>query len=212
MLEENKIKIRQARLEDIPQILEAEKAAWGKERAATFEMFESRIKTFPEGTKVAQINDNIAGAISTEIVNYDLENDSPNWYEITDNGFIAKTHNPSGDTLYGVNLSVHPTWQNKEIGKELLRNIIEFGISMNLKRGLLGSRIPNYHKFAHKMKVEDYVNLCQQKSGSSTIQPDPELLFYLKCGLKIVKVIPNYFEDPESLNYGVLLIMKNPYL
>lgn len=38
MFRKNKIKVRQARIEDIPQMLEVEKAAWGEERAATFEI------------------------------------------------------------------------------------------------------------------------------------------------------------------------------
>jgi len=57
----DKIKIREAKIDDIPQILEVEKAAWGEEKAATFEMFESRIKTFSEGTLVATINNKIIG-------------------------------------------------------------------------------------------------------------------------------------------------------
>ncbi len=40
---------------------------------------------------------------------------------------------------------------------------------------------------------------------------DPEIWFYLKAGLQIVKVIPDYFEDPESCNNGVLLAWKNPF-
>ena len=217
MFEENEIKIQQTKIDDIPKILEVEKATWGEKRAASSDMVKSRIEIFPEGTLIALVNNNLVGFISTQIVNYDLEHDSPSWYEITDNGFIAKTHNPHGDTLYGVNLSVHPEWQNRDVGKKLLKSVIEFGISINLKQGLLGARVPHYYKFADKIKIEDYVNICKQKvedniSLNDNIPPDPELLFYLKCGLQIVKVIPNYFEDPESLNYGVLLMMKNPYL
>lgn len=214
MFGKNEIKIREVKIEDIPQILEIEKAAWGKEGAATFEVFESRIKTFPEGTRVAFINEDIVGVISTEIVNYDLENDSPGWYEITDNGFIAKTHNPNGDTLYGVNLSVHPLYQKRGVGRKLMESIGKLAIKCNLKQGILGGRIPNYHKFASKINIEDYVNLVNQKGGMN-IPPDPELLFYQKeywkIGLKVVKIIPNYFKDPESLNYGILLVWKNPF-
>jgi len=50
-----KIKIKQAKIEDIPAIFQIEKEAWGEKWAATKEMFESRIKTFPEGTLVAEI-------------------------------------------------------------------------------------------------------------------------------------------------------------
>ncbi|MCM8788003.1 MAG: GNAT family N-acetyltransferase [Candidatus Omnitrophica bacterium] len=205
----NKIKIRQAELEDIPQILEVERAAWGKERAATTEMFKSRIKTFPEGTLVALIGNKIVGVVVTEIVNYDLDKNSFSWYEITDNGFIKKSHNSKGDTLYGVDLSVHPFYQNKGVGKKLMEAVGRLVIKYNLKRGALGARIPQYHKYAEKIKVENYIQIKDKNEKESP--PDPELIFYQNLGLKIVKVIPNYFKDSESLNYGVLLVWENPF-
>ena len=211
---ETEITIRKASIEDIPQILEVEKAAWNEERAATKEMFESRIKTFPEGTLVAMVNRKIVGVIATEIVNYDLEKNASTWYEITDNGFITKTHNPKGDTLYGINLSVHPLCQNMGVGRKLMESVGKLAIRYNLKRGILGGRIPNYHKFANKIRVEEYVNINKQNRRSD-IPPDPELLFYQKeywkIGLQVVKIIPNYFKDPESVNFGVLLVWKNPF-
>lgn len=203
----NKLKIRKARIEDIPQILEVEKAAWGEERAATFQMLLSRIKTFPEGTLVALIDKKIVGFISTEIINYDEKN-SLSWYETTDSGFITKTHNLEGDTLYGVDLSIHPSYQNRGIGKKLMVHIGKLLIKYNLKRGMLGARVPQYYKYAEKIKIEDYVKIT---SKNNEIPPDPELNFYQKLGLKIVKIIPNYFKDPESLNYGVLLVWENPF-
>ena len=207
-----KIKIRKATVDDIPGILEVERIAWGKDKAATEEMFKSRIKTFPEGILVAVSNEKIVGVIATEIVNYNGY--VKNWYELTDNGFIKRTHNPKGDTLYGVDLSVHPFYQKKGIGKKLMESIGKLAIKYNFKKGILGGRIPNYHKFADKINAEDYVKITNKKNPWD-IPPDPELLFYRKeywkVGLKIVKIIPNYFKDPESLNCGVLLVWENPF-
>ena len=45
-----KVKIRQARIEDIPEIMIVEEEAWPEGLRATEEMFCSRIETFPEGT------------------------------------------------------------------------------------------------------------------------------------------------------------------
>jgi hypothetical protein len=69
----------------------------------------------------------------------------------------------------------------------------------------LGARIPGYHKHSH-IPVTDYV-FEKSKSGKPI---DPELYFYLKQGFEIVKIIPEYMEDPESLNYGVLIRWINP--
>lgn len=197
----DKIKIRQAKLEDIPQILAIEGGAWGSEKSASKEMFESRIKTFSEGVLVAENSDKIVGVVVIERVNYDLKNNAFTWYQITDNGFIKNSHNPNGDTIYGVDLSVSPDFQNSGIGSKLLENIGKIAIRYNVKRGMLGGRIPDYHKHADKIGVEDYVK--------SDI--DPEVRFYRRAGLKIIKIIPNYFKDSESLNYGVLLLWENPF-
>lgn len=201
-----KVKIREAKLEDVPQILEIEKKAWGGEKSASKEMFESRINIFKEGTLVAEINQKIVGVVSTEKVNYNFKKDSFTWYEITDNGFIKNSHNSDGDTIYGVDLSVASSFQCSGIGTKLLESIGKMAIRCNAKRGMLGGRIPGYYKYADKMSVENYVNA---KKGKRSL--DPEIEFYKRSGLKIVKIIKNYFKDPESLDYGILLIWENPF-
>ena len=204
------LKIRKARIEDIPQIVEIEKAAWGEKRAATSEMINSRIKTFSDGTLVALVDKKIVGFVSTQIVNYNPEKNMRTWYEVTDNGFITNTHDPAGDTLYGVDLSVHPLYQNKGMGRKLMECVGRLIIRYNLKKGTLGGRTPDFYKYADKIKVEDYIKISDKKNPTN-VPPDPELTFYNKLGLRVVKVIPNYFKDPESLNYGVLLIWRNPF-
>lgn len=198
------VKIRQARVEDIEGILIVEEEAWPEGLRATREQFISRIETFPEGTLVAITNDNIIGVIATEIVSYDLKNPISNWNEVTDYGFIKRTHNPKGDTLYGVDLSISRFIGNAS--KLLMEEIGRLVIRYNLKQGILGARIPRYHKFADRMTAEEYVN---GRRGNRPI--DPELAFYTRLGLKIAGVIPNYIEDPESCNYSVLLVWENPF-
>ena len=74
-----------------------------------------------------------------------------------------------------------------------------------LKALYLGSRIPGYHK--HKdTPVDNYV-FGKRATGKPF---DPELYFYLKQGFEIVEIIPEYMDDPESLNYGVMIGWKNP--
>lgn len=202
-----KIKIRQAKIEDIPEILEVEKKAWGEEGAATEGMFKSRIKVFPEGTLVAEVDGKIAGVVCTERVNYNPQKDSYTWYEITDNGFVRNSHKPDGNTIYGVDMSVSPSSQNFGVGTKLLECIAKLAIKYNIKQGMLGGRIPDYYKYSDKMSAEEYINTTIDSKKSL----DPEINFYKKAGLKIVKIIPNYYKDPESLNYGVLLLWENPF-
>ncbi|MEK7624163.1 MAG: GNAT family N-acetyltransferase [Patescibacteria group bacterium] len=205
-----KIKIRQAKNEDIPKILLIEEIAWGKEKSASKEMIESRIKTFPGGALVAESNKEIIGVVFTERVDYDFNNSAFTWYEITDNGFIKNSHKADGRVVYGVDLSVMPSYQHLGVGTQLLEGIGKLAIRYNVKYGMLGGRLPLYYKYANKMTVEEYINaVTDTEKGHRSL--DPEIDFYKKSGLKIIKAIPNYFKDPESLDYGVLLLWENPF-
>jgi hypothetical protein len=201
-----KIKIRQAEMKDVPDILNLEESVWPEGLRASKEQFFSRIKTFPEGTLLAEEigTKNIVGVVVTEIVTYDLKNPVSTWEEITDNGFIKGSHNLEGNTLYGVDLSVSRFANSAS--SSLLVAIGKMVIKRNLKQAILGARIPRYHKYSKKMSVERYV---YGKKGKRPF--DPELAFYSRMGLQIAKILPNYIDDIESNNYGVLLLWKNPF-
>ena len=200
----NKLIVRPAQLKDLDEILIVEEEAWPESLRATREQFISRIETFPEGTQVAVADGHVIGVVSTEIVNYNLEKPIPTWNEITDHGFIKRTHNPEGDSLYGVDLSIAHFVENAS--RLLMEAVGKLVIRFNLKQGILGARIPRYHKFRDKMTVEEYIN---GRRGNRPM--DPELAFYKGLGLKIVRALPNYIDDPESCNYGVLLVWRNPF-
>ena len=201
-----KIKVRQANMKDIDDILVIEEEAWPDGLRASEEQFISRIEVFPEGILVAEEIDegNIVGVVVTEILNYDIKNPIPTWKEATDNGLIKKTHNPNGDTLYGVDLSVSRFANNAS--KVLILEIGKIIIRKNLKQAVLGARIPRYYKYNKRMDVKSYV---YGKRGKRPY--DPELGFYGKSGLQIFGILPDYIDDPESCNYGVLLCWKNPF-
>jgi len=200
-------RIRQARFRDTGRILRIEREAWPEGLRATREMLHSRLKTFPEGFLCAEANGEIQGFVVTEILNYDIRKSSLSWQEATDNGYITRTHNPDGDTLYGVSLSVSPC-ARKGVAVALLEAAGKLVIKYGLKQAVFGSRIPRYHRHAFKMSVEEYI-----KSRTVSRRPlDPELGIYQSVGLKPVKIIPGYIDDPQSLDYGILVVWENPFL
>lgn len=223
-----KIKVREGRIDDLGGILSVEEEAWPKGLRASREMFECRLKTFLQGTFVAEAGGKIEGVVVTEILNSDLINHIRTWDETTDNGYIRNTHNPEGDTIYGVNLSVSPRAQ-KRVAIALLEAVGKLVIKYNLKQGLLGGRIPGFAKY--------FKQYCQKKDLSSVSDNevidykerdkiaeeylwittshsralDSEIGFYKRLGFKIIKLLPGYIEDPQSLNYGVLFLWPNPF-
>lgn len=196
---------RGATIADLEGMLRVEHESWSEEQAFTREHFLSHLAVFPEGIFLAEVNDEIAGVGISEILDYDLSHPILTWYEATDNGYLKNSHNPDGSYLYGVSLSISPNFSAFRLGSKMLENAKNHIIDKGLRAFIIGSRVPRYTEHAGKMSINDYINF---RKGQHYL--DPELEFYSKCGFKIVEALPNYFEDPESQNYGVLMIWRNP--
>ncbi|UCZ53088.1 GNAT family N-acetyltransferase [Bacillus shivajii] len=129
------------------------------------------------------------------------------WEEVADNGFIKKSHQPDGDTLYGIDVCVRPKFRGEGVAKALYEARKEYVVHHGLKRFVAGCRIPNFHEHAQSMPVDDYV----EKVVAGEIE-DLVLSFIIKQGLRVKQIIPNYLEDEESHDYGVIVEWKNPNL
>jgi ribosomal protein S18 acetylase RimI-like enzyme len=201
-----KVKIRKATLKDLPEIIRVEKEAWPEGTEASEEMFRSRIETYPDGVFVALHKKKIIGVVAFMLIDYDLENPIPTWNEVTDNGMIKGTHDPNAETIFGIDLTAAPD-APRGTGTRLLMEVGRQAISKNLKRGVLGGRLPEYKKYADQMTPEEYIN-AKNENGEPL---DMEVRFYKRAGLKIEKILPNYFDDPDSLDFGVMLVWENPF-
>ncbi|MEI6040092.1 MAG: GNAT family N-acetyltransferase [Candidatus Berkelbacteria bacterium] len=202
----NEVVIRRgATIDDIEGMLRVEKETWSEDQAFTREHFESHLKVFPEGIFIAEVDGEIAGVGVSELLDYDLAHPIPTWYEVSDEGFIAGTHNPNGKYLYGVSLSVSPRFSSLKLGSKMLEYCKNSIIQRRLDGFVIGSRVPRFSKFSTQMTIEQYISA---KRGNRKI--DPELEFYSQNGFDVIMPLPGYFEDPESLDYGVLMFWKNP--
>ncbi len=90
----------------------------------------------------------------------------------------------------------------------LFSSVVREGIRAKARRGLLGARMPGYHRHAHRMTAPDYW-LAERRPG---VLLDPELRFYSNFGMRPVRLVEEYFEDPDSLNWGVIVQMQVPWL
>lgn len=199
-------RIRQASLKDVPEIIRVENETWPPGEAATEEMFRSRIQVFPQGVFVAEFREQLVGVVAFQRMHFDLDCPISTWKKTTDSGMIRASHSPEGETIFGIDLSATPSAPPKT-GTRLLAEVGRYAIYHNLKHGILGGRIPKYSEHSDKMTPEEYLE-AKNVNGEPL---DPEVRFYKRAGLKIGKVIPGYFDDPDSMSYGVLLIWENPF-
>lgn len=191
----------------IKEVLEVEKSAWPPELRASKEKFVSRLEMFPDGFFVAQINGKIKGVTTSQVTHY--PSSTKTWDEITDNGFIAKTHDPNKNALYVVSIGVAADTQRVGLGGMLLEAQKNLAFHRNLKCLFLGARVPGYDKYCKEhgeISIEEYLRLKNKQNESI----DPEVRFYERKGFGIVKIVANFEPDKESRNYGVIMVWGNP--
>ncbi len=200
-------RIRRTRLEDIPAIIECQRASYPgfpPNMLCDERQFRLQLETFPEGQMVAEVGGKIVGYTCTLIVV--LDEDSP-WYsygEITGNGTFS-THDPSGDTLYGADIAVHPDYRRQGISGMLYEARKRILRRFNLRRMVAGGRIPGYWRFAGKLTAEEYVD----KVVRGELE-DPALNAHLKAGYAVRGVHMGYLRDEHSLDYATFLELLNP--
>ncbi|WP_102027273.1 GNAT family N-acetyltransferase [Salirhabdus sp. Marseille-P4669] len=160
---------------------------------------------FQEGALCVEVDGRIVGSMTGLITQMENPEDYHTWEEMTDNGYISN-HNPSGNTLYVVDICISPTYRPYSLGKCLMQSMFEVVIQYDLDRLLGGSRMPNYYKYKNELTAEQYVKQVVQGNIY-----DPVITFLLKTGRMPVKPVPNYLEDEESCHYGLLMEWKNPF-
>ncbi|MFO7902732.1 MAG: hypothetical protein R6U98_08735, partial [Pirellulaceae bacterium] len=96
--------LRQTRLDDYPDICEImERVYPDLDGAWSQDQFTSQVTRFPEGQICIEDNGKVVAAAISLIVEYRRFGDQHNYWQITGNGFLT-THDPDGDTLYGVDI------------------------------------------------------------------------------------------------------------
>jgi ribosomal protein S18 acetylase RimI-like enzyme len=169
------------------------------------QQLQNHVRLFPDGALCIEINEEIAGSMTCLIVDYLPGDPDHTWAQMTDNGYI-RNHNPSGNTLYVVDISVRPAYRKLGLGKWLMLSMYEVVVHKGLDRLLGGGRMPGYHQKADEMTAEQYLSAVV--AGKLK---DPVITFLLRCGRTPVKVVKDYLEDEESCNYGALMEWKNPF-
>lgn len=201
------VKVRRATLDDIPGLYECELAAYPSFAPSTLPAareLQFEIEAFPDGQLVAVHKDQIVGYATSLIVQ--LDDDSPwySWGEITGGGTFS-THTPSGDTLYGADIAVHPDFRGRGVSQKLYRGRKRLLRRFNLRRMVAGGRIPGYREYAGRMTAEQYVDRVIRGELR-----DSSLNAHLRAGYQVRSVHMGYSRDEHSLDYATFLEYENP--
>ncbi len=174
--------------------------AWSKETIA------SQISRFPEGQLCIEDNGRVVAVAISMIVEYRKFGDNHTYAQVTADGNLTN-HNPDGDTLYGVDLFVHPDYRGLRLGRRLYDARKQLCEDLNLRRIIAGGRIPGYEKYASSISVREYIDRVKRAEIY-----DPVLSFQLANDFHVRKILRNYIpEDRESRSYATLLEWINIY-
>jgi len=107
--------------------------------------------------------------------------------------------------MYGVESCVDPAYRGQGVGSKLMDARFDVLRRLNLRGMIAGSAIIDYYKVADSVPVEQYV--ADVATGRRF---DTNLSKQLHKGFKAHYPIPNYINDEEALEYGVLIVWENP--
>ncbi len=200
----SKLELRQLRSEDFEAWRDLGLRCFPDMEPWLRECFESQIQHFPEGQLCIELDGRMVASASCLIVHFDDYQDWHGWREIADDGYI-RNHDPEGDTLYGIEIQVDPEMRGYRLSRRLYDARKELARRYNLKRIMIGGRIPGYGAVADRMTAREYVDQVMAKALY-----DPVLTAQLANGFALQRLVPEYLPiDPESRGYATALEWRN---
>lgn len=189
--------IRSASPDDLPQLMILEELCWGKDLAMPESIISNRIKNYPEGQLVLELEKSVAGIIYSQLIS-DVKA-----LESIQAAHVDTLHNPSGSIVDILSLNIHPEKQKMQLGGHLLEFTLQLSSLNHKMTQLVGvTRCKNYPG-PDKISMEAYIH---EKSPDG--QPvDPVLKLHSQHGGIVTKTVPNYRpKDERNLGFGVLIV------
>jgi predicted amidohydrolase/ribosomal protein S18 acetylase RimI-like enzyme len=189
---EKKTKVRRLRPKDYDAVVALQLACFPKMKPWTLEQFKSQLERFPEGQIAVEHDGRLVASSASLILEFDLYSEWHDWAKISGGGFI-ENHDPRGDTLYGIEIMVHPDFRGMRLARRLYEARKTLCREKNLTRMVIGGRIPGYQQYAAKLSAQEYVDKVQRKELF-----DPVLTAQLANGFSVVRLIRDYLPSDED--------------
>ncbi len=202
------IEIRQLTAEDYLDLKESMMSAYADMQGSYWREPTIRrlMNLFPEGQIAVTVNEKVVGCALSIIVDYEKYGDNHTYEQIT-GYYTFNTHDPKGDTLYGIEVFVHPDFRGKRLARRLYdarKNLCE---RLNLQGIVAGGRIPSYEKYADHLTPREFID-----NVSDNDIYDPTLTFQFSNDFLVKKILKNYLpNDVPSQGFATLLQWFNIY-
>ena len=169
------------------------------------EQYKKHVEMFPEGQFVAldlTHANKLVGATSSIRYHFDADHQEHHtFFEIMGGGWFT-THDPNGEWLYGIDVSVHPEYRNKGIAKALYRARQNTCRQLGLKGQMTVGMLNGYADVKDKMSIEEYYEKVKNKELF-----DPTVSVQQRIGFEIVGLMKDYLNDPTCGNAGAVIVL-----
>jgi GNAT superfamily N-acetyltransferase len=167
------------------------------------------IELFPEGqfTAIAhhEGGSEPVAATTTFRTTFDFDHIQHTYVEAIADGWLAN-HDPQGEWLYGVDVSVHPDYRGMRIGRRLYEARRQLVRELNLRGELAGALMPGYAHHHKEMTVAQYVLYVWQGRLH-----DPTLTVQMRNGFRPRGILYEHISDARSFNAAALIVRENPF-
>jgi len=163
------------------------------------EQYLRHLGVFPEGQFVLIAADQVIGSTTTMRTTFNFDKPSHRFRDSFDGGWLTR-HEPAGDWLYGLDMSIHPDWRGRGGARLLYRARQQLVRDLRLRGQLTVGMPSGYGALRDQLSGEAYYQ--QWLEGLRT---DPTLTAQQRVGFRPLALIPDYLDDPVCGNFGVLL-------
>lgn len=205
MTESNPILVvRPLELADFDAVVDLQERCFPKIEPWTEEEFRAQIETFPEGQLGVERDGKLVAASTSVVVDGEVYEENHDFDEASGDGKL-ENHDPSGDTLYGLDIVVDPDFRGHRLARRLYEERKELVHRLNLRRILIAGRLPGYADSGERA-IDDYLARVLRKEIV-----DPVVTAQLANGFAIRRTLDGYLdEDVASGGHAVLMEWLNP--
>ncbi|MBA6253902.1 MULTISPECIES: carbon-nitrogen hydrolase family protein [unclassified Colwellia] len=205
-MEANSVTVRHLTLQDMTELRKASESVYLNKELATWNepTVKALLTKFPDGQICVVVDGIVVGCAFSLIIEYADFGDEHTYSEITSN-MTFDNHDPKGDSLYGIEVFIHPDYRGLRLARRLYDARKELCENLNLRAIVAGGRMPNYAQHSDKMSAKQYIEKVKIKELY-----DPVLSFQLANDFYVRKLLTGYLSgDSESMEYATLLEWPN---
>lgn len=164
--------------------------------------YRKHLEIFPEGQMIALDGDKVIAGSTCMRYHCDIDHPGHHTFsEVIAGGWLT-THEPDGEWLYGMDISVHPDYRQRGIARGFYRMRQLVARAHDMKGQISVGMLNGFINYKDQYSIDAYYE--KVKSGEIF---DPTLSVQQKIGFEIRGLIKEYLSDPTCGNAGALIVL-----